>query len=94
MRFLKKLLTGIYIFIAAFVAAVFIAWVFIREEPAALLTFVGSVCGVEIILSAIIKFYEAKNKEKEGNNYDNDRNNECGNNNNSDNIDSSGDSTY
>jgi len=37
MRFLKKVLVSVYIFLAVFSLLVFISWVFIREEPSAMM---------------------------------------------------------
>ena len=64
MRYLKRLLTSIYIFLGAFTIACFIAWLIIRDEPTALIAGVFAGVGIESIVAGIIKIREIK-AEKE-----------------------------
>lgn len=63
MRFLKKVLVSVYIFLAVFSLLVFISWVFIREEPSVLIGAVFGASGVEFIVSAMMKLAEIRSEE-------------------------------
>jgi hypothetical protein len=64
MRYLKKLLNSIFLFLAAFTVACFVAWCITREEPTALIAGVFAACGVEIIAGGIIKLMELAKEHK------------------------------
>lgn len=60
MRFLKKLLVSIYIFLGSFAVACFIAWLILGDEPEALIAGVFAAAGIESVVGAIIKWREAE----------------------------------
>lgn len=65
MRFLKRLLVWIYIYLALFVTACFVAWCVVGSEPSALIAGACSAAGVESLVGGIIKLSEIKaDKEK------------------------------
>ncbi len=61
MRFLKKLLLGVYIFLALFSVVTLILFLVTGNEPSTLVASVFGVAGVESMLGAIIKTKENKN---------------------------------
>ncbi len=68
MRYLKRLLAGIYIYLGVFGLLCYISWFFTRDEPTALITAVFGAAGIESIVGAIIKLRELHvEKEKGGN---------------------------
>ena len=75
MRFLKKLLIGVYIFLGCFAVATLIIFIFTGNEPTTLVGCTFGVAGVESMLAAIIKARENHKSIKENN-----ENNENGNN--------------
>lgn len=64
MRFLKKLLIGVYIYLALFSAASLIIFAVCQSEPTALITCVFGVAGIESMLGAIIKASETKKLQR------------------------------
>ncbi len=64
MRFLKKLLIGVYVYLAIFSAASLIIFAVCQTEPTALITCVFGVAGIESMLGAIIKASEAKKQQR------------------------------
>lgn len=64
MRYLKKLLLGIFIFLAVFTVACYIGWLITGAEPQALIAGVFAGAGVEVIASGMIKFKEIKSELK------------------------------
>ena len=66
MRFLKKLLIAIYLFLAAFSIALLVIFAVTGIEPTALIGCVFGVAGVESLLGAIIKAKEEKNGADSG----------------------------
>jgi len=68
MRYLKRLLVGIYVYLGVFGLMCYISWFFTRDEPTALITAVFGAAGIESIVGAIIKIRELHaEKEKGGN---------------------------
>ncbi len=65
MRFLKIMLTSLYIFLGAFAVACYISWCVTGSEPHALITGVFSGVGIESIVAGVIKVREKKDKETE-----------------------------
>ena len=65
MRFLKKLLIGVYVYLALFSAATLVIFAVYQTEPTALVTCVFGVAGIESMLGAIIKSSEAKKQKRE-----------------------------
>lgn len=64
MRFLKRLLTTIYSFLALFTVAIYISWLITGYEPDALIYGVFAGVGIESIVTGIIKITESKNKNE------------------------------
>ena len=58
MRFLKKLLVSIYLFLGIFSVVVLLLWVATGDEPDTLITAVFAASGVEFIVSALMKLWE------------------------------------
>lgn len=65
MRFLKKLLLGVYIFTGVFTAVSFTVFALTGIEASTLTACVFGVAGIESMLSAVIKSAEEKSKVKE-----------------------------
>lgn len=82
MRFLKRLLTMIYLYIGVFFTVCFIAWCITGEEPAALIAGVSAAGGVESLAAGLIRIQEIREerkKEKEERQYEKDlENNDTG----------------
>ena len=64
MRYLKKLLLAVYIYLAIFGAICLILWAFLREEPQALIAGVFGAAGVESIIGGLMKLNEIKSESK------------------------------
>lgn len=58
MRFLKKLLVSIYLFLGIFSVVVLLLWVATGDEPDTLITAVFAASGIEFIVSALMKLWE------------------------------------
>ncbi len=73
MRWMKKLLLGIYLYMAVFFAICLIVWVITKEEPVALVTGISAAVGVESVAAGVIRVYEQKeiNKNEREKNYEN-----------------------
>ena len=55
MRFLKKLLISLYIYLAVFAAVCLVLWVWRGDEPHTLITAVFGAAGIESIIGGIMK---------------------------------------
>ena len=64
MRYLKKLLLAVYIYLAVFGAICLILWACLREEPQALIAGVFGAAGVESIIGGMMKLKEIKSESK------------------------------
>ena len=64
MRYLKKLLLAVYIYLAVFGAICLILWACLREEPQALIAGVFGAAGVESIIGGLMKLKEIKTESK------------------------------
>lgn len=74
MRWMKKLLLGIYIYMGTFFGICLIWWMITGNEPAALVAGISAAVGVESVAAGVIRIYENKqtNKfEKEREKYEN-----------------------
>lgn len=60
MRWMKKLLLGIYIYMGVFFAVCLVCWIVWREEPSALIAGISVGVGVESIAAGMIRIYENK----------------------------------
>ena len=58
MRYLKKLLISVYIYLGIFAIAVYIGWLITGDEPSALIAGVFGAGGIESLVGGIIKFRE------------------------------------
>ena len=65
MRFLKKLLVGIYIFLAAFAVICLVLWVICGDEPDSLIIAAFGAAGVESIVGGVMKIREQKELKTE-----------------------------
>ncbi len=61
MRYLKKLLVCVYVFLAVFAASALVIFIITGNEPSTLIGCTFGVAGVESMLAAIIKARESKN---------------------------------
>ena len=64
MRYLKKLLLAVYIYLAVFGSICLILWACLREEPQALIAGVFGAAGVESIIGGIMKLNEIKSESR------------------------------
>lgn len=64
LRFMKRLLLGIYIYMGAFFGICLVVWIFTGNEPAALIAGVSAAVGVESIAAGIIRIHENKEQNK------------------------------
>ena len=64
MRYMKKLLSGIYIYMGVFFTACYVSWLITGNEPAALIAGVSAAVGVESIAAGIIRIHENKEQNK------------------------------
>lgn len=65
MRFLKKLLISLYVYLAVFAVICLVLWVVRGDEPHTLITAVFSAAGVESIIGGIMKVKEKKTESAE-----------------------------
>jgi hypothetical protein len=66
MRFLKIMLTILYIFLGLFTVACFVNWCVTGTEPQALIMGVFGGIGIESIVAGVIKVREKKDEKNEG----------------------------
>lgn len=64
MRWMKKLLLGIYIYMGVFFGICLIVWIFTGNEPAALIAGISAAVGVESIAAGCIRIYENKEQNR------------------------------
>lgn len=60
MRFLKRLLIWVYVYLGLFVVACFIAWCVVGSEPSALIAGACTAAGIESLVGGIIKLHEIR----------------------------------
>ncbi len=65
MRFLKKMLIALYVFLGVFTITTLIVFTVTGVEPTTLIGCVFGVTGIESMLSAIIKSKEKNNEERD-----------------------------
>jgi hypothetical protein len=65
LRWMKKLLLGIYLYMAVFFGVCLIVWILTGEEPAALIAGISAAVGVESIAAGFIRIYETKEQYKQ-----------------------------
>lgn len=64
MRYLKLLLTAVYLYIGVFFAVCLICWIVTGEEPTALIAGVSAATGVESIIAGCIRIKEIREETK------------------------------
>ena len=64
MRYMKRLLTGIYLYMGVFFSACYVSWLITGNEPAALIAGVSAAVGVESIAAGIIRINENREQHK------------------------------
>ena len=64
MRYLKRLLTAVYIYMGVFFAVCLICWIVTGEEPAALIAGISAATGVESIIAGCIRIKEIREESK------------------------------
>lgn len=60
MRFLKRLLICVYVYMGVFGVACFIGWCVTGSEPAALITGMCAATGIESVIGGMMKIREVK----------------------------------
>lgn len=65
MRFMKKLLVTIYLYIGVFGVICLVMWIATREEPTSLIAGVFGAAGVESLISGILRMSENKAERAE-----------------------------
>lgn len=70
MRWMKKLLLSIYLYMGIFFGVCLILWIITGEEPSSLIMGISAAVGVESVAAGVIRIYENKQnnefeKEKE-----------------------------
>lgn len=64
MRWMKKLLLGIYLYMGVFFGVCLVCWIVTRDEPAALIAGISVGVGVESLAAGFIRIFESKEQHK------------------------------
>jgi len=64
MRWMKKLLLSIYLYMGIFFGVCLILWIVTGEEPSALIMGISAAVGVESVAAGVIRIYENKETYK------------------------------
>ena len=64
MRYMKRLLLGIYLYMGAFFAACYVSWLITGDEPTSLIAGVAAAVGVESIAAGILRINENREQHK------------------------------
>lgn len=64
MRWLKKLLLAIYLYMGIFFGICLVCWIVTGEEPASLIMGISAAVGVESVAAGAIRIYENKEQNK------------------------------
>lgn len=70
MRYLKKLLIAVYVYLGIFTIIVYIGWLITKNEPSALIAGVFGAGGIESLVGGIIKYREIAAEKANKNNAD------------------------
>lgn len=68
MRFMKRLLTAVYLYLGIFFALCLLCWIITGEEPAALIAGISTAAGVESVITGCMRMremQEERNRKKE-----------------------------
>ena len=71
MRFLKKLLVALYIYLAVFAVVCLVLWVLRGDEPRTLITAVFGAAGIESVIGGVMKIREKKTESAEADSAEN-----------------------
>lgn len=64
MRWMKKLLLSIYLYMGIFFGICLICWIVTGEEPSSLIMGISAAVGVESVAAGVIRVYENKEQHK------------------------------
>ena len=67
MRFMKRLLTAVYLYLGIFFALCLLFWIITGEEPAALIAGISAAAGVESVITGCMRMremQEERNRER------------------------------
>ena len=64
MRFMKKLLIGIYTYLGVAFGICLVCWIITREEPQALIAGLSGAAGVESIIAGVMRIFENRDQHK------------------------------
>lgn len=64
MRWMKKLLLSIYLYMGIFFGICLVLWIVTGEEPSALIMGISAAVGVESVAAGAIRIYENKEQHK------------------------------
>ena len=64
MRWMKKLLLSIYMYMGIFFGICLVLWIVTGEEPSSLIMGISAAVGVESIAAGVIRIYENKEQHK------------------------------
>ena len=64
MRFMKRLLTAVYLYMGIFFALCLICWIITGNEPAALIAGISAAAGVESIIAGCMRMREMQEEQK------------------------------
>ena len=64
MRWMKRLLLAIYLYMGILFAACYVSWIITGEEPASLIMGISAAVGVESVAAGAIRIYENKEQHE------------------------------
>ena len=64
MRWMKKLLLSIYLYMGIFFGVCLVLWIVTGDEPSALIMGISAAVGVESVAAGVIRVYENKEQQK------------------------------
>jgi len=64
MRFMKRLLTAVYLYLGFFFALCLICWILTGEEPAALIAGISAAAGVESVIAGCMRMREMREERR------------------------------
>ena len=64
MRFMKRLLTAVYLYLGIFFALCLVCWIVTGEEPAALIAGISAAAGVESVIAGCMRMREMQEERK------------------------------
>lgn len=64
MRWMKKLLLSIYLYMGIFFGVCLLLWIITGQEPSSLIMGISAAVGVESVAAGVIRVYETKEQHK------------------------------